>query len=99
MQGITAQKGMTPFDRKLDITQNMVTEVLTAIVSKFMTIQNSNPFLAMEILFKFTSQSTISQALSNYNLDCKPINDYDLGYINQQQFQEPEESEADSKQD
>lgn len=64
-------KGIAPpttvMDKKIEISRNMLNEVLTAIASKFVALQSTNPLLAMEILFKFTSQNMISQALSNYN--------------------------------
>ncbi len=72
MQGVVdIQRPMTAFDRRLELMNNMVSDVLTGIIQKFVSIQTQNPFLAMEILFKFTSQEKISQALNNYFLDAK----------------------------
>ena len=56
-------------DKRLAVTQQMVTEVVQQIVSKFMVFQSQNPFLAIEALCRFTSQTQINQALNNYYLD------------------------------
>jgi len=47
----------------------MLSDILKAIASKFVTLQAENPFLAMEALFRFSNAEMINRAMNNYFLD------------------------------
>ena len=46
-------------DAKLNTAKSMLSEIMIAIIGQFVALQQENPFLAIEAMFRFTSSDMI----------------------------------------
>jgi len=66
MKGLNVNKPASFAARKLEVSEAKLKEVVVAIVSKFSLLQKTNPMLAVEALFPFTSKELVESIHNNY---------------------------------
>ena len=60
-------------ERKLQISLEQLRTVIVVIVGKFVALQQDNPMLLLEALFRFQTKEIKDQVLNNYSLSvCRP---------------------------
>lgn len=89
MNGVQSTRALTPLDRKLETVNTMLSEVISAIATKFVTIQAENPFLAIEALFRFQSAGMIQLAMNNYDKSNTNFQEREFQNISQFNFDQP----------
>ena len=67
MKGIM-DNGGSYTERKLQVSNDQLRQIVTLIVGKFVQLQMDNPMAAMEALFRFQSKEIKDQILNNYDL-------------------------------
>ena len=69
MKGIMDVSGSGGYtERKLQVSNEQLRQIVTIIVGKFVQLQMDNPMLALEALFRFQSKEIKDQVLGNYSL-------------------------------